>query len=465
VKHITGTSVYSYVKCPRLAELDLHLDRRERRAPTPWEEFAARRGREFEARFVAPLGARQPVYPERDFAAGAAATLDLLHGGVPLVHQAVLQRDNRLGLPDLLRRVDGRSELGDHHYEVVDVKTSARARSDQILQVAFYSCLLGDVQGRRPEHGALVLKDGSEDRFVLADYLAVVAEVEQELHLLRQGGDRARPFLQAGCETCHWNHRCLPELEAASDLSLVQGMSRGARAILESVGCRTVEDLATFRAEGARARGNLDATLLRRLRRGAHARLLGKPLPEPRPRTKPLDGAAIVHLLADPYADRVLAFASLWPARPDGTVVYALPRDRADEWPAFRGLLAQVPEAAELLHFGEALPRWYDEQAHAHEAALGCAVRFLDLARRLHGAAVYPGPVFGLAGYVRHGLQRDPWRAGHPGAAAMWLAEPGGEERLRQKLRTDLLDLAELKAAFLDVVTPADGGEEATGSG
>ncbi|MCA8951846.1 MAG: hypothetical protein KDE27_20215, partial [Planctomycetes bacterium] len=170
MRRITATHVYSYVKCPRLAALDLHLPRSERRPPTEWEEFAARRGRDFEDAYVAGLGVVAPVYPERDFDAGSAATLVLLRAGEPLIHQGVLMAEDRLGLPDLLRRLPGSSALGEHHYEVIDVKTSGRSRGDQILQVVFYSQLLAEVQQRVPEFGALVLKDGSEERFRIADY-------------------------------------------------------------------------------------------------------------------------------------------------------------------------------------------------------------------------------------------------------------------------------------------------------
>lgn len=455
MRRLTGTHVYSYVKCPRLAALDLHLARAERRAPTAWEEFAAQRGRDFEAQFVRELQAVAPAYPERDFDAGAAATLALLRDGVPLVHQAVLSADDRLGLPDLLRRVPGSSELGDHHYEVIDVKTSGRSRGDQILQVVFYALLLADVQGRLPEHGALVLKDGREERFAIADYRAAGEEVIAELRRLRDDPSAARPFLQMGCASCYHDHRCLPEMQKAQDLSLVQGMSRGALEILEGVGCRTVADLAVFHPEGARQRGNLDATLLRRLRRAAQAQLLGKPIVEERPRSERLDPAAIVHLLTDPYADRVLAFGLLFPATEAGRFTWQRPLAVADEWQALRTLVADLPPRTTLLHFGETLPRWHEEHAFEREAEPTLETRFVDLHKRLRAAAVYPRPVFGLADFVRFGLGRDPLRAGHAGAAAMWTTLPDAEPRLREKVRTDLLDLAALKAEILDAVPTA----------
>ena len=433
MRRITGTHVYSYVKCRHLASLDLYLSRKDRREATPWEEFAAKRGRDFEDDYVAELPVVQPEYRERDFDAGAAATLALLRDGAELVHQAVLSSEDRLGLPDLLRKCEGASKLGDHYYEVLDVKTSGKSRGDQILQVVFYTQLLAELQGRMPEHGALILKDGCEERFLVADYLAACDQVVEELRQLREQPDSSRPFLQMGCGGCYHDERCLPEMKARGDLSLVQGMSHGARAILEQMGCATIQDLAVFHPENARARGNLDATLLRRLRRAAQAYLRGKPMVEARPRGENLNRSAIVHILTDAFADRVLGFGMLHPATVDGKFTFVLPRTAAEEWQAFRELTAGVPPRSVLLHFGDALRRWHEEHAFTREADPSMEARFVDLQKRLKSAAIYPAPVVLLSDFVQHGLGRDPLRAGHASAAAMWMLEPDGAARLREK--------------------------------
>mgnify|MGYP001795803534 CR=1 FL=1 len=70
----------------------------------------------------------------------------------------------------------------------------------------------------------------------------------------------------------------------------------------------------------------------------------------------------------------------------------------------------------------------------------------VDLARRLRGSVLFPGPVFGLEDQVRLGLGQDPDRAGASAAAAWWMAsdpEQAGD-RLRAKLTADLEDLAAL---------------------
>lgn len=454
MRRITGTNLYSFAKCPRLAALDLSIDKKERREWHPWEEFSAKRGRDFEERYVATLGAEQPEYPERDFDAGARATLALMRQGVEWIHQGVLLGERRLGLPDLLHKVDGESAIGSHHYEVIDVKTSGRARGDQVLQVMFYTRLLAGVQQRMPERGGVLLKTEQTHMFAVADYQAIAADVESRVLALADDPSLARPFLQRGCETCHWSERCRGELEAKDDLSLVFGMSHGARAILEANGCDTPVELAKRHGD-ARLSHQIDPSLLRRLRKAAQAHVDGAPLMETRPRlpknAPSIDDAAFVHMLMDPYADRVLAFAVRRPGGggEESQIDVVLPKSRDEEWPALRGLLAAVPSGAPLLHFDSTLPRWYEAHSYEREAEVGLSSRFLDLRRRLLAAAVMPAPLFALSDFVRVLLRREPLRHGHAGEAAMW-AEAGLDERLAQKARADIEDLLDLKRRILD---------------
>src|SRR5690606_9037717 len=127
-----------------------HEDRSRRRALREAEELSRQRGRELEALRTAGLGYAEPSYERDDYGAGAAQTLALLRQGVAGVTQGVLADGGFLGIPDLLRREPGASALGDFHYVVGDVKSSAGARADQALQVAFYARLLEKVQGRPP---------------------------------------------------------------------------------------------------------------------------------------------------------------------------------------------------------------------------------------------------------------------------------------------------------------------------
>ena len=101
-----------------------------------------------------------------------------------------------------------------------------------------------------------------------------------------------------------------------------------------------------------------------------------------------------------------------------------------------------------------AVPRWFEDASHGRLQRPRFDTRFVDLGRRLRGAAVWPAPVFSFADHVRLGLDRDPHRAGRVGDAAR-RALDGDSEWLRTKGAADLEDLAELDRCWLGEEQPA----------
>jgi predicted RecB family nuclease len=435
-------------------DLDLHGDPALRRPASEAEEHLLRRGREHEAQIVGVLDYPEPVYERGDFATGAERTRDLMAAGFRGVSQGVLLEGRRLGIPDLLRREPGASEFGDWHYVVGDVKSSSRARADQVLQVAFYSRVLAATQGRQPAYAFLILKDGSEQRVDLADYGPIAEDVEARVLRIADAsedpdcGEDRRPFRSRACASCHWFPVCTAELEAKDDLSLLAGMTRGLRRMLEAAGVRSARDLADVQIEALARATRIEAPWLRRLKRASQARIERQPLAEPRNRQKPLDPSALVHLLADPFEQRVLWLGVLVPDGSGRHLREAMPACVEEELPAFLELVAGLDPNRRLLHYGEQLPRWFDECGGTRRDP-GCETRFVDLARRLRGAASWPGPVFGLDDLVALGLGRDPNRVGEALAASAWHAD-GDLARIRRKGHADLEDLAALKARWLD---------------
>ncbi len=446
MKRITGTHLYTFLKCPRAVALDMHGDRDQRRPFTEAEEFSLQRGRDLESRIVADLEFVEPEYPQRDFDAGAAATLKLMREGVPGIAQGVLLGEQRLGIPDLLRREEGPSDFGEYHYVVGDIKSSARPRGDQILQIMFYTQLLAKVQGREPDHAYLILKDGHEESFRPSDFSDAAQEVEQRvLTIATADAADERSFLSAACSSCRWSDFCMAELVAEDDLSLVSGMMRGLRMTLEAAGVTSVSSLCESATDSLAKRTRIEPALLRQLRKAAQAQAAGEPLSLPRSRHQPIESCAAVHLLRDAFADRVLWMGVLWPCEPDGEVFEAWPERAEDEGPAFEDLLARVPREAPLLHYGSTLPWWHEEMSHQQGVGVEIEARMVDLKRRLRGAAIYQGPVFSMDDHVRFWLNLDPHREGDANAGAMWAEQPEGRAWLSKKGRSDLMDLALLK--------------------
>lgn len=444
---ITGTHIYSLLHCSHAVALDLHEERSKRRSITEHEEFVRKRGRDWEDQFVSGLeGYQEPEFARGDFEDGANQTVNFLRDGVVGVTQGVLLAGDRLGIPDLLRRESGSSDFGDFHYVVGDIKSSGRPRSDQVLQVAFYSRMLGVLQGRSPDYGYLILKDGQEERFVLSDYAAAIEEVEERVFELAADPSESRPFFDRGCHKCHWSERCIPQMEEADDLSLVQGMTRGVRSTLQSRNFDTCGSLHSMLVDDESKATHLEPALLRRIKQGALARSSGKPIYQVRCQQEDLEDAAVIHHLYDAFAERLLFIGAQYPANSGGEVFGECPETKEDELAAFEKVVSQLPRAVPILHYSDALPRWYSDK---FDGSVDLEARFVDLARRVRGVAVYQGPVFGVAQHAEYLLGVDPHREGHAEAAAIWASQEGGVDRLLSKGRADLSDLCGLVEAVL----------------
>jgi predicted RecB family nuclease len=296
---LTGTHLHTLHGCPHEVVLDFRQPKSEKLPPSEALQALLARGRAFEASAVRELQLVEPQYAKGDFATGAEETLRLLREGHPLIYQGVLFRPPYLGIADLLRRIEVPSALGEHAYEVIDIKSSRKAKLEQQVQVAFYSLLLGETQGYVPTHGALWLRDAPEERFALDDVVWTLLDQLDELGALLRGERESRPHRSSRCDGCGWRARCLPELEHAGDLSLLPSLSRSRVARLRAAGIVDVPTLAAAEPAALSKQRVLPPASTRALQAQARARR---------------DGAC-VRLEIEPPA--LPARALFWAAEPD----------------------------------------------------------------------------------------------------------------------------------------------------
>lgn len=181
--------------------------------------------------------------------AGAEATREAMRQGVDVVYQGVLFDGRWLGKPDFLRRVDHPSALGDFSYEVVDTKLAREAKAGAVLQIAVYSDLLADVQGRAPEKMYLALggPDNRVEAFYFADFAAYLRFVRDRFQRALEDASDEPPYAPDPCDhcaICAWQTRCDKERRDVDHLSLVAGISRKQTKALEEREVFTLEALA-----------------------------------------------------------------------------------------------------------------------------------------------------------------------------------------------------------------------------
>lgn len=181
---------------------------------------------------------------------GVAVTPALLGQGAPFLLDASLEDDGLSLRLDALKRMDGASKLGEHHYlPVLHVHGDKVGQREKLL-LAVLGLALARIQGLRSASG--LVARGPEARLgkVLLDpKLSRRAEqVLDEVRRLQAGGETPRLMLNGHCQRCEFRQRCRKQAEEADDLSLLGGMTAREIAAQNQKGIFTVNQLSyTFR--------------------------------------------------------------------------------------------------------------------------------------------------------------------------------------------------------------------------
>ena len=260
----SATDLVAFLECRHLANLERAVALRHLRPPfrdDPVLDRMARRGREYEARFLETLRAqnlrireiRPPdtVSPSRAVESEHAATLLAMRDGVDVIYQAVMFNGRRLGYADFLRRVETPSDLGTWSYEVWDTKLARQPTAPAVLQISMYSDLLGAMQGRRPDRMHLALGGVARqtESLRVADYAAYYRLVARQFETLLDDPESAfpiptKPEPMEHCDFCSWSRECRAQWRREDDLALVANLTSRQRRALHAVDVTTRRGLA-----------------------------------------------------------------------------------------------------------------------------------------------------------------------------------------------------------------------------
>src|ERR1700722_25786 len=327
---LAGTDISHHLACHHLTYLELSAARGERETPQ-WEapDLAVIRelGLRHEARYFAFLeknGLELLNLAGMDEARIVEETRRAMETGVELIAQGALRCGRWFGRPDLLRRVARASQFGDWSYEAYDCKLSRETKATTILQLAFYSELLGEMQGGTP--GSLPefmwvvppAKAFDAERYRVAEYAAYFRYVEGQLEQACDNGGEVETYPEpcTHCDVCRWFRECEARWRGDDHLSLVAGIRRQQRDQLVVWNAETVAKLAVLsiplNQKPLRGAREGSERVRERARVQGGARTLGRPvhetllpvveatgfckLPEPSP------GDLFVDLEGDPFA-------------------------------------------------------------------------------------------------------------------------------------------------------------------
>ena len=348
---ITGSLLRDLVLCERRVYHDLFSSPAARDPVSGFVQMLWAGGRLHEANVVSGLVGEVRDLRDADPGERSMLTVAALDGAADWILGGRLELGDRVGMPDLLRRIDGVWYGG-------DVKSGAAfddglsPKGEYLVQVGHYAALLGDLELGERDRAFVVGRDGEIAWYELATAAgpgratpaARVADLVTTARGIRDGQVATKAALSPACGLCHWRSVCRRELDAADDLTLIAGLGRSLRASIERI-APTVAALAALPLEGVKLPG-VGAERLGRFR--DRARLLATPGSTPYAR-EPLaisrhDRELHFDLEADPLRDLVYLHGALVRERlPDGDreeFVHFFADDETGEGEAFAAAYA-----------------------------------------------------------------------------------------------------------------------------
>jgi uncharacterized protein len=251
---LAATDLGRFLACRHSTALDIEVAFGKRAKPPkyrdPFLDLLIERGLAHEKDYTGKIEkGGSHVLDLTDFGGADAVsrTIEALKAGKPAIAQGALATDGWYGRPDFLQRVMKPSALGAWSYEASDTKLSRDTRGSTILQLSFYSELLGAVQGIQPEcfHVVTPLR---EEHYRVADFAAYYRLVKERLE--EASASDAEALMAANypepvdyCDVCRWWQGCDKRRRDDDHLSLVAGITRLNRREFEMHDVKTLERL------------------------------------------------------------------------------------------------------------------------------------------------------------------------------------------------------------------------------
>lgn len=286
---VTGRHVYNSFRLKCLYYLRLELVKAI--APTPDSLNGCGRNRK-RAIIESLTGMAHVQCVAGDVGAAAEATVELMRQGVEWIQGGVLVQTDLLrqeiaarwvrypqvaiepffyGMPDLFKRVAGKSAFGGWSYVVAGIKPGRKATFAEKMRAVFHSWLLEYVQGVWPTYACMVSGPGQDDPFDVSLYkLQLLDLVEEELPetMLQNNGFY---HLTSACRQCPWVQSCTSGASAERDLSLIPSLRRAQKKALLRQGVSTVEDAARMDIRTLSAEWGVGVAGLQRIKDKAKA--------------------------------------------------------------------------------------------------------------------------------------------------------------------------------------------------
>ncbi len=256
--YITASKLYDYIQCPHKVWRDRYGPLEEMvEEANPFVELLWEKGILHEKEVIKNLG---------DYVDLSSGSIELrfkrttreLRKGTPLIYQGVLIYSDLLGIPDLLKKCEHGS------YIPVDIKSGSgyengeKLKKHYAVQLCLYSELLKKYGFKKDNKAKIIDIEGKEVDYVLDEpqgvrnrltWLDEYKTVLEDVRKLIQNKVKNEPALGGQCRLCPWYNNCKKWCEDRQDLSIIFGLGRSKRDIINSdLKIKQVKDISVCNA-------------------------------------------------------------------------------------------------------------------------------------------------------------------------------------------------------------------------
>jgi len=267
--HISPFTIY----CEKFASHD------EEDPLSPYRELLFERGQDHEIHFI------EKEYPEfklityKDREEGFLKLLKEMARGAEVIcgMPMLFLPENLQGQIDVLeKRTDHLSVFGDYYYVVKEIKLAKNIRKEHIIQGAFYTYLIAQIQEYLPEAFFIINRDFQEFEYRYRDYEQELATAIEGTQAILDGAAVPTPTYN-GCEW-PWERYCNHRALKTRDVSLVAHVGPKTKAHLVAHGFKKIWDISSATVEDLKKVPSISAATAQKLILSAQAIKKGEPI-------------------------------------------------------------------------------------------------------------------------------------------------------------------------------------------
>ena len=371
---------------------------------------------------VVPFGGPAEMAAGREIVADADLTADGLHARC-----------------DFLTKVTEPSRFGRFSYEPVKVIGTCRASRPDALGLAYQGLVLGEVQGRQPSSGTLVLVGDRPSKVKLAGKYKEVRRIVEALRgwTSQPAGDAPPVVLNKHCPSCPFRDACLQQAEKEDNLSLLDRMTPKQMRKYHDKGIFTVRQLSHI-YKPRRSRKKAKRQVRHSLELQALAIRTGKVHVEHLPELPRSPVELFLDIEGVPDRDSYY-LAGLLVCRGGEAEYESFWADdatgEAAMWSALVERLAAFPDSP-IYHYGSYEKKAFATLAKRHGSGGGLSDRLVNVASSVYGKVYFPVRSNGLKSLGRFlgAAWTDPQASGLQSLVWRHRWEMTRDERFRQSL-------------------------------